>query len=44
MSLKVEKRGALWVALCGSVVVFSSLDRKNVLDFITFSWNGETHE
>jgi len=36
--LTIQKRGALYVALCGKVVVFSSLERANVLAFIS-NWN-----
>lgn len=40
MSPKIVKIGALWVALLGDKVVFKSLERKNVEDFIKYSWNG----
>lgn len=36
----VKKQGTLWVALFAGKVVFRSLDRKNVEDFIKYSWNG----
>jgi len=38
--LKIEKRGALYVALCGETVVFSSLVRSTVLNFIE-RWNND---
>lgn len=36
----VKKQGALWVALFAGKIVFKSLERKNVEDFIRYSWNG----
>jgi hypothetical protein len=36
----VTKRDGLWVALLGNKVIFKSLDRKNVVDYIKYTWNG----
>lgn len=37
---KVLKINGLWCAVVGSVTVFKSLDRQNVLMFIKHSWQG----
>lgn len=41
--LTIEKRGALYVALCGKTVVFSSLERSSVLAFVA-RWNSDGDE
>ncbi len=36
----VVKQGAMWVVMLGSVSLFRSLDKRNCLDYIKYSWCG----
>lgn len=36
--LTLKRDGALWYAMCGKMIVFRSLDKANVLHFIS-RWN-----
>ena len=36
--LTLKRDGALWLAMCGKMIVFRSLDKANVIRFMT-RWN-----